>query len=115
MEDKWTPPPFNWVKINFDTAIWDSFSAQAAVCRNDKGLITHAASQINQSFSPIEEEAMVAQLAISLANSLHMDRFIIEGNLEVVVQALQNPNYIRDWRISSSILDSLDSIPSTSF
>jgi hypothetical protein len=29
----------------------------------------------------------------------------------VVVHALQNPNFIRDWRISSIILDSLYSIP----
>jgi hypothetical protein len=53
---------------------------------------------------------MAAQLAISLANSLHMDRFIFEGDSEVVVYSLQNPNLVRDWRISSYILDSLDSI-----
>jgi hypothetical protein len=54
---------------------------------------------------------MAAQLAISLANSFHMDHFIIEGDSEVVVHSLQNPNLVRDWRISSYILDSLDSIP----
>jgi hypothetical protein len=37
---------------------------------------------------------MAAQLAISLANSLHMDCFIIEGNSELVVHALQNPNNV---------------------
>jgi hypothetical protein len=31
----------------------------------------------------------------------------------VVVHTLQNPNSIRDWRISSVILDILDSIPIT--
>jgi hypothetical protein len=96
LEEKRTPPPLNWVKINFDTTTRDSFSAQAAVCHNDKGNIIHTISQISQSYSPNEGEAMAAQLAISLANSLHIDRFILEGDFELVVQALQNPNYVRD-------------------
>jgi hypothetical protein len=66
-----------------------------------------AISQISISCSPNEGEAMVAQLAISLAISLKRDRFIIEGDLEVVVLSLQNPNFVRDWRISTIILDSL--------
>jgi hypothetical protein len=57
---------------------------------------------------------MAAQLAISLALTLKKDRFIIEGDSEVVVLSLKNPNFVRDWRISAIILNSLDSIPSTS-
>ena len=91
-------------------AIRDSFLAQAAVCHNDKGQILHVATQISKSCTPNEGEAMAAHLTISLANSIHMDHFIIEGDSEVVVQAFQNLNNIRDWRISSSILDFLDSI-----
>jgi hypothetical protein len=84
LEEKWTPP-IHWVKINFDMAIWDSFSTQATVCRDEKELIIYATSHIRNSCSLNEGEAMVAQLAISLANSLHMDRFIIEGDSKVVV------------------------------
>jgi ribonuclease HI len=114
LEDTWNPPPSNWVKINFDTAICDSFSAQAAICRDDKGHILRAISQISDSCSPNEGEAMAAQLAISLALSLKKDRFIIEGDSKVVVLSLKNPNFIRDWRISAIILNSIESIPSTS-
>jgi hypothetical protein len=39
---------------------------------------------------------MAAQLAISVAKSLKMDHFIIEGDLEVVINSLNNPNLIRD-------------------
>jgi hypothetical protein len=35
--EKWISPPLSRVKINFDTAIRDSFSAQAAVCRDSTG------------------------------------------------------------------------------
>jgi ribonuclease HI len=88
---------------------------QVAICRDEKGNIIQAISQINNSYSPNEGEAMAAQLAISLATSLNLDLFIIEGDSEVVVQSLQNPKFVRDWRISSIILNSLDSIPSASF
>ena len=57
-------------------------------------------------------EALAVQLAISLASFFHIDRFILECDSEVVIHALQNSNSIQDWRISSVILDSLDTIPS---
>jgi hypothetical protein len=107
LDDTWLPPSINWVKINFDMAIRDSFSTQVTVCRDNKGHILYATSQISRSCSPNEGEAMAAQLAFSVAKSLNMDHFIIEGDSEVVVNSLNNPNLIRDWRISSLILDSL--------
>jgi hypothetical protein len=115
LEDNWTPPPPNWVKINFDTAICDSFLAQAVICRDDKGHILQAMSQISFSCSPNEGEAMAVQLAISLAISLKKYHFIIEGDSEVVVLSLKNPNFVRDWRISTIILNSLEYIHSISF
>ena len=60
-------------------------------------------------------EALAAQLVISLACSLHFDRFIIEGDSAVVIQALNQSLSNVDWRISPIITDSLDNIPSTSF
>ena len=112
--EKWTPSPLNWVKINFDTAIRDSFSAQAVVCRDSRGQVLHLSSQISLPCSPNVGEAWPAQLACFIASSLSYDMFILEGDSEVVVHALNNPNSVRDWRISSVILNSLDSIPFTS-
>jgi hypothetical protein len=60
-------------------------------------------------------EALAARLAISLTRSLNMDRFIIEGDSAVVIQVLNNPLSEVDWRISFIILDSINSISSTSF
>jgi hypothetical protein len=110
----WSPPPPNWIKINFDTAIRDSFSVQATVCRDSRGRILHLSSHISSPCSPNVGEACAALLACSVANSNSFDKFILEGDSEVVVHALQNPNSIRDWRISSVILDCLDSLPTTS-
>jgi hypothetical protein len=112
--ETWAPPLPNWVKINFDTAIRDSFLAQAVVCCDSRGQILHMSSQISPACSPNVGEARVAQLACSIAASLSYNQFILEGDSEVVVHALNNPNSIRDWKISFVILDSLDSIPDAS-
>jgi hypothetical protein len=83
--EKWIPPAPNWVKINFDTAIRDSFSDQVVVCRNFDGKILHLSSLISSPCSINEGEALPAQLAISLACSFNFDRFIIEGDSVVVI------------------------------
>jgi hypothetical protein len=57
-------------------------------------------SQISSSCSPNMGEALVARLAISLAYSLKLDWFILEGDSAVVIQALNNPFLDVDWRIS---------------
>jgi hypothetical protein len=111
--ENWTPPPPNWVKINFDTAIRYSFLAQAVVCRDSQGWILHLSSHISSPCTPNVGEAHAALLAYSIASSFSFDKFILEDDSEVVVHALQNPNSIRDWRISSIILDCLDTIPTT--
>lgn len=81
--EKWLPPPVDWYKINFNTAIRDSFSVQAAVCRNDEGHIIGMVPQLSSSSScmPNFGEALSALVvvAVSLATSLNLGRFIIEG------------------------------------
>jgi ribonuclease HI len=116
LEEKWGPPPPNWVKLNFDTAIRDSYSVQAVVCRDSTGRILHLSTDLSSSCTPNVGEARAALLACSIAVSLSFDKFILEGDSEVVVLSLQHPNSVRDWRISSVILDCLDSIsPSSSW
>jgi hypothetical protein len=109
--EKWIRPPLNWFKINFDTAIRDSFSSQAAICRNHSGQLIKIASQIQSKCSPNKGEALAAQLAVSLAASLHLNRFILEGDSQVVILTLQCPTIVQDWRITDIIKSTLDSIP----
>ena len=53
-------------KVNFDTAIRDNFSVQAAVCRDSKGKIVKAIAQVNPPCDPTFGEALAARLAASL-------------------------------------------------
>jgi hypothetical protein len=89
-KETWIPPPTGSFKVNFDTAIRDQFSAQAVVYRNSKGNIIKAISQINPPCDPNYGEALVAQLATSLATSMNLKNFIIEEDSQVVIIALQN-------------------------
>jgi hypothetical protein len=46
-----------------------------------------------------------------LAASLHLNRFILEGDSQVVILTLQCPTIVQDWRITDIIKSTLDSIP----
>ena len=71
-------------------------------------------SKISPTCTPNVGEARAAQLACTLATNLSFEQFILKGDSKVVVHTLQNLNSIRDWRISSVILNILDSIPISS-
>jgi hypothetical protein len=90
--ERWLPLICVGYKINFDSAIRDTFSAQAAVCRNHKGLISMI-SQISPPYLPNYGEALVANLAFSLAISLNLQNFIIEGDSQVVILSTTPPEY----------------------
>ncbi|XP_062145976.1 uncharacterized protein LOC133853973 [Alnus glutinosa] len=109
--EKWIRPPLHWYKINFDTAIRATFSCQAAICRDNNGKLIKAATRIQAACSSNKGEALAAQLAVSLASSLRLDRFIIEGDSQIVIHALQQPNIVQDWRITDIIQQTLDLFP----
>jgi len=83
--ERWLPPTSPGFKINFDTTIRNTFSAQAVVCRNHRGHIVSMISQINSPCLPNYGEALAAHLAISLATSLKLEKFTIECDSQVVI------------------------------
>ena len=67
------------------------FSSQAAVCRDSKGHIIKAISQINPPCDANYVKALAAQLATSPAVSLKLKNFSKEGDSAVIIAALQTP------------------------
>jgi hypothetical protein len=65
-------PLLRFLKINYNTTIRDTFSAQAAVCRDSRGSIIRCISLISFSCSHIHSEALAALLAARLAFSLSL-------------------------------------------
>jgi hypothetical protein len=78
--------------------------------RNHLGQIVRMASQIQSNCSPNTREASAARLGTSLATSLHLKKFIFEGDSQTVILAFQQPTIVQDWRITDIIQDILDSI-----
>jgi hypothetical protein len=109
----WQKPRFPYIKINYDTAIRDSFSVQAAVIRNSSGTITHCSSLISPPCTAVIGEALAALLATKLAISIHATSFILEGDSTTVTLALQNPLISKDWHIAATISQIHSLIPST--
>jgi hypothetical protein len=76
------------------------------MCRNHLGHIIKISTQISSPCQPNEGETLAANLVVSLAISLNIQRFIL---------ALQHPDISQDWRISSTIHNTIDSITADNF
>jgi hypothetical protein len=114
LSESWSPPSKGAFKINFNIVIKDQFSAQAAVCRDHSGTIINACSQISPKCDPTFGEALVALLAASLAASMKLKNFTIEGDSMVVIVALQAPSTVLNWHIERAIADSISIITASS-
>jgi hypothetical protein len=64
---------------------------QAVVCRDSQGHILKALSQISPPCEANFGEALAAQLTASLAVSLDLKTFSLEGDSSVVIAALKTP------------------------
>ena len=92
VQQRWEPPPANFVKINFDGAVFfkDKFSGVGAVIRDENGLVLGSCSKhLPQAYSAVEVEALAAATALALAEDLGMQRVILEGDSLVIIKALR--------------------------
>jgi hypothetical protein len=85
--------------VNFDAVTREDYSTQAAVCKNFNGEIIKTFSQVNPPCNPVYGKAQAAKLVGVLAKSLHLEKFILEGDSALVVLALQNPDLSVGWHI----------------
>jgi hypothetical protein len=70
IKEVWSKPPQGFCKINFDAAIREDFSIQAAICKNSNGEIIKILTQVRPLYNPVYEKAPATQLAGVLANSM---------------------------------------------
>ena len=93
---KWKPPPSNWVKINFDRAVFKE-QAEAdlgSIIQNDHSLVMAAATQVIPLPASVEMvEVLAAQRALIFANERGFDKVILEGDSEIAIRAMKCDDY----------------------
>ena len=76
----WIPPPSNWTKLNFDTAIRDDKTYVVVVGRDQGGKLVAAWPKQLSPCSPLFGEAKSALVAIQRATTTGCKNVVIEGD-----------------------------------
>jgi hypothetical protein len=77
----------------------------AAICCDSSGQILTAQSSLGPPCDPNTEEALAALIATRMVVSLRLQSFILEGDSQVVVLAVNNSDLTIDWQIAPIISD----------
>ena len=87
----WCPLDASWHKINFDGALFvkENCAGVGVVIRNGQGLVMASLSQkVPLPFTVIEVEALAARRAVKFAAELGLDRTVLVGDSEILVNTL---------------------------
>ena len=66
----WKPPPYGWVKLNFDVVVREEKTSLAIVGKDDKGELLFAWAEQIEPGSPLVGEAKAALCAIKRATEM---------------------------------------------
>ncbi|KAL0000104.1 hypothetical protein SO802_019706 [Lithocarpus litseifolius] len=90
------PPPKDWVKANFDGAIFQGRDEAGIgiIIRNDHGLVMVALTQVIPLPTSVEiVEVLAARRALIFASELGFDQVILEGDSEIAIRAMNSEDY----------------------
>jgi hypothetical protein len=114
VRELWSAPDKDSFKVNFDIASGELFSVQAAICRDSHGTIVQSIYQFNPKCDLDYAEAQAVLLAASLAGSLKIVKFVLEGNYPLVISMLQQLSYGVDNHVTNLISKVFSLIPPSS-
>ena len=92
-QTKWEPPPMNWLKINFDGAVFQdrNEAGLGVIIRNDHGLVMAALTQIILLPTSVEMvKVLAARRALIYAWELSFDHIILEGDSDIAICAMSS-------------------------
>ena len=91
----WAPPPQGKYKVNIDAVMFkeQSYCGIGVVIRNDQRQLMGAmCRKVDFLLGVLEAEAKVAEAAILLAWELGLKDIVVEGDSQLVIQALNSSN-----------------------
>uniref|UniRef100_A0A803NKH1 RNase H type-1 domain-containing protein n=1 Tax=Cannabis sativa TaxID=3483 RepID=A0A803NKH1_CANSA len=88
LEETWSPPPRDWIKLNCDVKVGFDNMCVAVVARNHLGAVIEVRTARVEFSDALCGEAEACCLAISTALELGYKFIIIENNSRVVINAL---------------------------
>ena len=101
----WSPPPKNWIKINFDVAIREEKTTVAVVGRDDNGYLLLTWSKHFESGNSLLGEARAAWFAMNCAVNEGFRNIILEGDAWNVIEPLKKSDITPHWSIKSILED----------
>ena len=91
--DRWSPPPRNRYKINFDSTVFkdEDRAGIGVIIQDSQGMVIASLSQnIPLPYSIVELEAIAASGALEFSVELGFEKAILEGGSEIVMKALKD-------------------------
>nr|POE89293.1 hypothetical protein CFP56_79323 [Quercus suber] len=115
---RWLPSPKDWVKVNFDGAIFqkENLAGLGCIVRNDEGFVIAAFTQIIPLPTSVKMvEVLAARSAIGFAKELSLSQVILERDSDTIIRALSSGGFdslsfghiIRDIKLLSSVFQNL--------
>lgn len=103
LQDVWLPPPLDWIKINFDVAVRETFTVCAVVGRDSDGFVKGLLTKQIFCTSPARGEAEALVLALELCELLSVNSVILESDSMDVINSLKSPSEDCPWTITDYI------------
>ena len=92
-QTKWEPPPTDWIKVNFDGAVFQdrNEAGLGVIIRNGHGLVMAALTQTIPLPTSVEMvEVLATRRALIYAWELSFDHIILEGDLNIAIRAMSS-------------------------
>jgi hypothetical protein len=116
LEDRWSKPQENWVKVNFDAAFRaeSRIGAWGYIARSDDGdCIGAAAGKLRYIRDPLQAEAEAGLAAVEGAAAMGLNRVVFESDSKNLVSALRDKK--QDLSVIGVLLKEMRSICIVSF
>ncbi|KAL5544374.1 hypothetical protein UlMin_008158 [Ulmus minor] len=110
----WSPPPADWIKVNFDAVVGISGAAVACIARRSDGSVVRWASRLVNSTIPLISEGFAAELAVDLACEAEWQAVVFEGDSKSVVDSFSARSWSSFWSLSSVVQNCLFKLNSVS-